>query len=408
MLTRVQNILLQINTKYNFLNRIINKCLETINCLKIIRAIKTNDGKKYVVVGVTRKSFKFKKLLEKHNKLWGITCISTQNKEGIIKCKDYTELLYEDVTDFVFLLFEDRYTIKTKGILLELGVTDSQIVTMNYVSNGGKLFEAYDLNLGLSWPTSDGGFVIFEDKTSNNNIGREVLSIVTLGGSTTDPYNGNIKSWPELLWEKLNKMGIPCRVINGGVCSYTVTQEWVKLYRDVLTLKPDLVISYSGVNDFLQEGYYEDGHYFALKYMVKNIVTALNNKQIRNDMQIGNVISECALGLECEGDVSDHWIKCQRLMKCVCSEFNIKYIGFLQPYNENDVNVNADMKKKYDKAISLVKELNENWLTDMTSVFDGKKDLFWDRCHVYEKGNELISQTILKEVIATCNSINNA
>ena len=79
--------------------------------------------------------------------------------------------------------------------------------------------------------------------------------IVALGESTT--FGGTLgledKPWPELLEqmirERLNPRR-PVEVINAGVAAYTVLDNLHRLARDVLPLKPDMIISYHGYNGF--------------------------------------------------------------------------------------------------------------------------------------------------------------
>ena len=86
------------------------------------------------------------------------------------------------------------------------------------------------------------GFVIYGDA-----MAEDAFWIVALGGSTTDPIDGN--NWPKQMQEILASEGVPAVVYNGGVSGYSTSQELFKLIRDVLPLEPDLIISLSGVND---------------------------------------------------------------------------------------------------------------------------------------------------------------
>lgn len=72
----------------------------------------------------------------------------------------------------------------------------------------------------------------------------DVLRIVTLGGSTTDPHNKG--HWPGVFSQILEAKGIAAQVFNGGVGSYSSKQEVIKLIRDALSLSPDVVVSVDG------------------------------------------------------------------------------------------------------------------------------------------------------------------
>jgi hypothetical protein len=86
--------------------------------------------------------------------------------------------------------------------------------------------------------------------------------IVCLGGSTTDPFLPRLKidleknysivangTWSEELSRMMEKEKIKGTVFCGGTSCYNVFDDLLKLLRDVLEIKPDIVISYGGVND---------------------------------------------------------------------------------------------------------------------------------------------------------------
>jgi lysophospholipase L1-like esterase len=83
----------------------------------------------------------------------------------------------------------------------------------------------------------------------------DTYRIVALGESTTFGMTlqpGDLP-WPEVLEQiirKRLKTRRPVEVINAGVPAYTVTDSLYRLPRDILPLKPDLLISYHGVNGF--------------------------------------------------------------------------------------------------------------------------------------------------------------
>lgn len=79
--------------------------------------------------------------------------------------------------------------------------------------------------------------------------------IVALGESTTFgiTYAEKDKPWPELLEQMIKerlKLRRPVEVINAGVASYTIKNNLARLRADILPLKPDMIISYHGINGF--------------------------------------------------------------------------------------------------------------------------------------------------------------
>lgn len=88
------------------------------------------------------------------------------------------------------------------------------------------------------------GFVKYGDESGDSTQVR----VVVLGGSTSDgtlmPY-----SWPEDLYQIMKDNRYNSVVYNGGVGGFSSSQELLKLIRDVIQLKPDIVISLDGIND---------------------------------------------------------------------------------------------------------------------------------------------------------------
>lgn len=83
----------------------------------------------------------------------------------------------------------------------------------------------------------------------------QAYRIACLGESTTFgcTLKAEDKPWPEVLEQIIRdrlKPRRPVEVINAGVPGYTLEDNLQRLVRDVLPLKPDLLISYHGYNGF--------------------------------------------------------------------------------------------------------------------------------------------------------------
>lgn len=89
----------------------------------------------------------------------------------------------------------------------------------------------------------------------------DAYRIVALGESTTfgctlEPQN---RPWPEVLEQLINeriKPSRPVQVINAGVPSYDILCSLYRLRTEILGLKPDMIVTYHGVNGFslIQDG----------------------------------------------------------------------------------------------------------------------------------------------------------
>jgi lysophospholipase L1-like esterase len=106
---------------------------------------------------------------------------------------------------------------------------------------------------------------LFDCPISINSLGfrgREIARekgnayrIVALGESTTfgSTLGPEDKPWPELLEQMIQQRLQPrhaVEVINAGVPGYTLEDNLHRLAKDVLPLKPDMIISYHGYNGF--------------------------------------------------------------------------------------------------------------------------------------------------------------
>jgi lysophospholipase L1-like esterase len=112
-------------------------------------------------------------------------------------------------------------------------------------------------------PDSDGR--MFESRIHINHLGfrgpeiplakGDAYRIVTLGESTTFGYTMcvNDLSWPSVLEQMIMHHLRPTRrvqVINAGIPGYTLQNNLDRLSGEILALKPDMIISYHGINGF--------------------------------------------------------------------------------------------------------------------------------------------------------------
>ncbi len=83
----------------------------------------------------------------------------------------------------------------------------------------------------------------------------QTYRIVAIGGSTTFGCTlaRNDKPWPDLLQEMIRRrlnLKRPVRVINAGVPSYSLLDNLHRFKKDILPLKPDMILCYHGYNGF--------------------------------------------------------------------------------------------------------------------------------------------------------------
>ena len=90
------------------------------------------------------------------------------------------------------------------------------------------------------------GFYVLGTREPDN------FKIAILGGSTSDSDLYWYRSWPEIFYEKYCRENIS--IFNGAMAGYNSAQELIKLMRDVVHLKPNLLIVLNGINDIASCG----------------------------------------------------------------------------------------------------------------------------------------------------------
>ena len=256
-----------------------------------------------------------------------------------------------------------------------------------------------DINLGHSFVGKQ-GICGFEILGSHDN---DAFNLVVLGGSTTDGTLFPFKSWPEVLMDKIASLNV--RIYNGGVVGYTSTQELVKLLRDVLYLKPDMVIVYDAFNDMAASA---DKNPFAFSDIQRAMDYADDNKdKIWLDIFAEGVVPYT--GILPDADKFDIWLNNIKRMKFICENEGISFFAFHQPILYSKLNITKEEKgllwstwrvnecyewaNEFRRRIRPVADRYE-YIYDLSHIFDNKTDIYMEDCHVYEKGNRIIAESI--------------
>lgn len=314
------------------------------------------------------------------------------------------EVLYQSK---VFIVLTDDYVNDSlKQTLYELGLAEALDYThINYVDRELKLSrrQILDINLGYGYRMNYKypGFDVYGDDA------KFVKRIVTLGGSTTDGQYSVMKSWPKQLYDKYGKPNNYC-IINGGCVGYDSSQELIKLMRDVVNLKPNILIVYNGYNDAFYGA--ERTNQFENKYIDK--IFDAGNKNI-TDWKMGwqNFVRyDVWKGVPDRRDLYTIWIQNLCMMELYCRMNNIRFYAFLQPMlmSKNNIEISDKNRILMSKVVYSERQLSAMckfreygklcsnqypWFTDLSSALDGK-DGYLDMCHLNEYGNEIIADCV--------------
>lgn len=245
------------------------------------------------------------------------------------------------------------------------------------------------------------------------------LRIVALGGSTTEAFAGD---WPKALYEECRRRNIPVVLFNGGVSGHGSAQELLKLLRDGLLLRPDVVVSYDGVNDRGSESGGGDRRRRLAHPVHSRVFTRLLGEGaspflpnavflLRRAFFSGSSVQGIEWGVPDGLTPAAEWLLNVRAMNALASEFGFHYVGFLQPafgvggrrpsreslarLNVPD-GVRRSLDAFYGEASRLVP--SRRYLVDFTGVLGGRDEHYRDFCHLDEDGNRLVGRAVFREL----------
>lgn len=317
------------------------------------------------------------------------------------ECEKIYDYLYYDLEKLLFFVatFDSKEIMQ---ILNELGFKETQNYVCIHNSFSGHITNKY---YGFDWYL---GNTFIEDKEFpgfyiHGDPSKAQKKVVILGNSVTDPLFYPQKSWPEMLWEKCREYSMDIALFNGAITDYSSSNEVVKLFRDVLLLKPDIVISYSGFIDFRQ--YVPDYPYINLNLM-------RTSSKWQEDSR-----KEVIYGVADRRSAYDRWIYNEKIMHQICQLNQISFYGVLQPWvgseSENPCkklqvwsdNYWSVAFPQFDKLLNNAEDFKKrikfdveqcDWLYDFTCIFSEieDSDIFFDSIHVNEQGNKIISERV--------------
>lgn len=338
--------------------------------------------------------------------------------EGRDELRSVYDLMFENYDEIMVVVAKDDYDfpaarLKLEGMGFSLGVNFKNI--RKYVPECLSMPYYYDPVCGFNLFTGNektNGFKIFGDMKDRNSI-----RILTMGGSTTDAFLYPFKSWSEILHERLEECGVPNIVYGGGVSGYSSADELYKIIRDGMSLEPDIVINYSGCNDINLRDYPYINSY--MKRISGYLEKQSDKVGTRFDMNAFGVTWGINAYSEEDTDANySFWVKNQKMIHAICQSFHIRHITIHQPNlcngkknlteyeKEHMLNicycgvVRQPMEKNMQQAIQFRKRVEEDamyedWIEDFSDIFDNE-DVYIDRFHVNENGNQIIAEHILQ------------
>jgi lysophospholipase L1-like esterase len=247
--------------------------------------------------------------------------------------------------------------------------------------------------------------------------------ILVMGGSTTDAVSDE-QSWPEELAKLLARSRTSATVINGGNSGYSTNQELLKLVRDGLEFNPDIIISYSGVNDRGDYGKlpYPMVHSYqrhTLRFLTQSGYSPLfpNTVYLLNRILWGRRPAQTTtLGMPTARTLAQQYERNLILMEAIARASGATFYGIIQPNAYVDqTNLwhpkkakAADYVSKLRDLYSQISQLPERlpFVHNFTSIFDGEEGVYADDgIHTTPKGDQIIAARVFDLIQANLGQV---
>ncbi len=235
------------------------------------------------------------------------------------------------------------------------------------------------------------------------------LIIFITGGSTSDIalHQGN---WPVHLSALLKKEHLCAEIYIGATGGYNSGQELLKLIRDGLPLSPDIHISYSGANEYMEPSYvtrYENDLFSRLVYDKSTTVI------LPNIVFLARKISGLNVSLELKQSekiaASAFWHRNMMTMHDIAKGRQSVFAGILQPvlgtgsYTQGEISESsAGFIRGYQIFYPDAREIasKHDFIYDFTSLFDGMEhqDVYIDDCHINEQYQPVVAQAVFEVI----------
>jgi len=244
--------------------------------------------------------------------------------------------------------------------------------------------------------------------------------LMVLGSSTTQFPLGK---WPQYLTMMLGKRLGPTLTFNGATSGYFSSIELLKVLRDAPGIRPDLIVSMSGIAD--------------IGFLHARPTTPLLH---RNSGTIANFLvgkakafSRVSYGVPQKIEPHELWLRNTRLTRVIAEELGIPYIVFLEPtlargglnpcakeeqlmnsdkMNRHLPNTGRSYKEEanffYDRVQEALAARPEYYdhIVDISNVFEGHSIVYRDFRHANERGNKLIARRMFDELVARADRYN--
>lgn len=281
-------------------------------------------------------------------------------------------------------LVRARETIELAGFSMEGGnytgfqdYVDSRTLILS------KIKESYD-------PLVGGSILYSPGKPGWKVYGKgEGTKILVLGGSTSSEVF-HPENWVSKFYYKLRQNHFEVTVYNGAHVCNDITTEILRLLRDGSVLRPQIVISMSGVNN--------------LRY--KKCTNQFHEERMVGWVNTLSADGKFCSGLHNEESLYSFWHRNLRLLGLIAEFFGAEFFGFLQPINITMKDMTLWEQGLYEEEKNVIgaKDFAE-WANDgedyynLMSLFEHQNEMYFDMCHYTDKGNEILAEKVYETIL---------
>ncbi len=238
-----------------------------------------------------------------------------------------------------------------------------------------------------------GGSIIYpEGKPGWKLYGKEedgAVRIMVLGGSTSsEQYHP--ENWISKLYYKLCQDNIKAVIYNGAHSGNDVVDEILRLLRDGYALKPQIVISMSGVNNT----------------SYKDCTNQFNEINLIQWVQTLSPDSIYCSGVESDEPLYSFWSRNIKILKLIAEFYGADFFGFLQPMNITMSHMSLWEKSRYELEghAEASRDFMEHAKScddyrNLMQLFEHQDEMYIDMVHYTDLAHEAIADKVYETVM---------
>ncbi len=253
--------------------------------------------------------------------------------------------------------------------------------------------------------------------------------VAVLGGSTVFGHEPNFEkmtgemSLPHYLEKELQKqVGSHVRVYNFGITSTVVQQELARTVMDVITFKPDLILSYGGGNDYLNPHSVGYPHRYVYHEVNPLWITDVSEYPAFRLFFFGSLLVRTLFRTYYEGyferlrkprhyDAKNapfysvpeiNYVESLYRMQVISQAFGAKFAAFFQPlriFYQGSEPEKRDLAQYNNNIQKAVKAKKVKHFQNLFDVFKNDSTSVWtDEIHLTDSANKKIAQYLAQQL----------